>query len=167
MLVKPGMLSPPPPPPPPPPPLPIFIMYKTLMLYLGRTNTHTCMYMCTCTHKHTDIPVPRQKDAHLHNTLSHWHTHTHQGKNYTGLRAISPPKCKKESSKKTHKKAPENCHRLQCKSLFNVADLVNGMWKVAPENKNLHFWPHTRTHTQTQPQTIQTWLRYDELVHKM
>ena len=25
------------------------------------------------------------------------------------------------------KRAPENCHRLQCKSLFNVADLVNGM----------------------------------------
>ena len=23
--------------------------------------------------------------------------------------------------------APENRHRLQCKSLFNVADLVNGM----------------------------------------
>ena len=31
------------------------------------------------------------------------------------------------------------CHRLQCKSLFNVADLVNGVWKVAPENKNLIF----------------------------
>ena len=30
-------------------------------------------------------------------------------------------------------RAPENCHRLQCKSLLNVADLVNGMWKVAPE----------------------------------
>ena len=30
------------------------------------------------------------------------------------------------------KEPPENCHRLQCKSLFNVADLVNGMWKVAP-----------------------------------
>ena len=26
------------------------------------------------------------------------------------------------------KVAPENCHRLQCKNLFNVADLVN--WDV-------------------------------------
>ena len=43
-----------------------------------------------------------------------------------GLWAISPPKCKKEPSKKK-KRAPENGHRLQCKSLFNVADLVNGM----------------------------------------
>ena len=33
------------------------------------------------------------------------------------------------------KRAPENCYRLQCKSLFNVADLVNGMWKVAPPQK--------------------------------
>ena len=55
-----------------------------------------------------------------------------------GLRAISPPKCKKEPSK-IKKRAPKNCHRLQCKSLFNVADLVNGMWKVAPENKILIF----------------------------
>ena len=28
--------------------------------------------------------------------------------------------------------APENPHRLQCKSLYNVADLVSGMWKLAP-----------------------------------
>ena len=33
------------------------------------------------------------------------------------------------------KGAPENPHRLQCKSLFNVAELVSGMWKVAPEKK--------------------------------
>ena len=25
------------------------------------------------------------------------------------------------------KRGPENCHRLQCQNLFNVADLVNGM----------------------------------------
>ena len=25
------------------------------------------------------------------------------------------------------KRGPENCHRLQCQSLFNVADLVNWM----------------------------------------
>ena len=31
------------------------------------------------------------------------------------------------------KRAPENRHRRRCKTLFNVADLVNGMWKVAPE----------------------------------
>ena len=33
------------------------------------------------------------------------------------------------------KRAPENCHRMQCNSLFIVADLVNGMWKVAPEKR--------------------------------
>ena len=38
------------------------------------------------------------------------------------------------------KRAPENRHRMQCKNLFNVANiLVNGMWKVAPENKNFIF----------------------------
>ena len=37
------------------------------------------------------------------------------------------------------KRSPENCHGLQCKSLFKVADLVNGMWKVALENENLIF----------------------------
>ena len=42
---------------------------------------------------------------------------------------------------KNKKRAPENCHRLQCNSLFNVADLVNGMWQVALENKNKYFWP--------------------------
>ena len=35
-------------------------------------------------------------------------------------------------SPEMQKRAPENCNRLQCKSLFNVADLVNGMWKVDP-----------------------------------
>ena len=36
------------------------------------------------------------------------------------------PKMQKRALKNT-KRAPENCHRLQCKSLLNVADLVNGM----------------------------------------
>ena len=57
-----------------------------------------------------------------------------QGKKYTGPPAILPPKCKKEPS--TIKRAPKNLYRLQWKSLLNVADLVNGMWKVAIENKN-------------------------------
>ena len=48
-------------------------------------------------------------------------------KNTRRLRAISPPRAL-ENKKRT----PENRHRLQCKSLPNVADLVNGMWKVAP-----------------------------------
>ena len=50
-----------------------------------------------------------------------------------GLRAILPPKSKKEPSKK--KKSPwklPSIGLLQCKSLFDIADLVNGMWKVAP-----------------------------------
>ena len=63
-----------------------------------------------------------------------------QGKNYTGAPGnFAPEMHKRALKKKAKKKAPENCHRLQCKSLFNVADLVNGMWKVAPENKNLIF----------------------------
>ena len=41
---------------------------------------------------------------------------------YMMLRAISPPKCKKRALVNQNR-APENCHRLQCKSLFNVADL--------------------------------------------
>ena len=54
-----------------------------------------------------------------------------QGKNYTGAPGDFAPKMQK--------RAPGNCHRLQCKSLFSVADLVNGIWKVAPENKYLIF----------------------------
>ena len=33
----------------------------------------------------------------------------------------------KKRALENQKRAPENCHRLQCKSLFNDADLVNGM----------------------------------------
>ena len=33
------------------------------------------------------------------------------------------------------KRALENLHRLQWKSLFKVADLVSGVWKVAPDKK--------------------------------
>ena len=46
------------------------------------------------------------------------------------------PQNAKKRALENKKRAPENCHRLQCKSLFSVADLVYGMWKVAPENKN-------------------------------
>ena len=53
------------------------------------------------------------------------------GKKYTGAPGDFTPEMQK--------RAPENCHRLQGKSLFIVADLVNGMWKVAPENKNFIF----------------------------
>ena len=54
-----------------------------------------------------------------------------QGKKYTGAPGNFAPKMQK--------RAPENYNRLQNKSLSNVADLVNGMWKVAPQNKNLIF----------------------------
>ena len=50
------------------------------------------------------------------------HTCCAQGKNYTGPPGDFAP----EMYKRAHKNqniAPENCHRLQCKSLFNVADL--------------------------------------------
>ena len=49
-----------------------------------------------------------------------------QGKNYTEAPGDFAPEMLKRALE-NHKRAPENCHRLQCKSLFNVADLVNGM----------------------------------------
>ena len=56
-----------------------------------------------------------------------------------GLWVILPPKCKKEPSK--IKKSPWKLpYRLQCKSLFNVADLVNGMWKSSPWKKKKKNW---------------------------
>ena len=54
-------------------------------------------------------------------------------KNYTGAPGDFAPEMHKRALK-NQKRTPENCHRLQCKNLFNVADLVNGMLKVAPEN---------------------------------
>ena len=51
------------------------------------------------------------------------------GKNYTGALGDFAPENAKNSPQKK-KRAP----RKQCKSLFNVADLVNGMWKVALRN---------------------------------
>ena len=60
-----------------------------------------------------------------------------QGKNYMGSGRFYPRNAKKEPSK--IKRAPENCHRLQCKSLLNVADLVIGMCKVAPEKKKKNW----------------------------
>ena len=59
-----------------------------------------------------------------------------QGNIHRGLWAILPPKYKKESWKKKGKN-PENCHRLQCKSLLSVADSVGGLWKVTPQNEKL------------------------------
>ena len=51
-----------------------------------------------------------------------------QGRNYTGTPGDFVPEMQKRALEKRRKKStPENCHRLQCKSLFNVADLVNGM----------------------------------------
>ena len=69
------------------------------------------------------------------------HVITAGKKLHGGSGRFRPPKCKKVRTLKNKKRAPKNCHRLQCKtkSLFNVADLVNGMWKVAPENENLSF----------------------------
>ena len=60
----------------------------------------------------------------------------HQGENQ-GSGEFAPVMQKR--ALENQKRAPENHHRLQCKSLFNVADLVNGMWNVAPENKTLIF----------------------------
>ena len=52
-------------------------------------------------------------------------------KNYTGALGDFAPKMQQEHSKiKSPWKLPQT-------AMFNVADLVNRMWKVAPENKNL------------------------------
>ena len=61
----------------------------------------------------------------------------YQGKNYTGAPGNFAPKMQK--------RAPENCHRQRCKSLFNVA-FTCSQWdvKVAPKNKK--FWPAMFTH---------------------
>ena len=52
---------------------------------------------------------------------------------YTGAPGNFATDMQKKEPSKIKKRASENRHRLQCKSLFNVADLVNGMWKVAPK----------------------------------
>ena len=49
-----------------------------------------------------------------------------QEKNYTGAPGDFAPEMQKRTLENP-KRAPENHHRLQCKRLFNVADLVNGM----------------------------------------
>ena len=51
---------------------------------------------------------------------------TEQGKRYTGAQGDFAPKMQKRALKKK-KIPPENRHRLQCKSLFNVPELVSGM----------------------------------------
>ena len=62
---------------------------------------------------------------HIH--IIHEHTYTHTvGGNYTGAPSHFGGEMHKRALE-NQKRAPENCHKLQCKSLFNVADLVNGM----------------------------------------
>ena len=61
-------------------------------------------------------------------------------KRHVGSRRFRPWNAQKEPSEE-EKIAPENCHRLQCKGLFNIADLVNGMWKVAPPPKKKNGLP--------------------------
>ena len=49
-----------------------------------------------------------------------------QGKNYMGAPGDFAPEMQKRALE-NQTRAPENCHRLQCKGLFIVADLDNGM----------------------------------------
>ena len=51
------------------------------------------------------------------------------------------PEMQKKRALENKKRDPENCHRLQCKSLFNVADLVNGGCHVksSPRKKKKNF----------------------------
>ena len=65
------------------------------------------------------------------------------GKNIHGGSGWFRPRNAKRALE-NQKRPPENCHRLQCKSLFNVANLVNGMWKVAPKIK-IQFFPGWQT----------------------
>ena len=60
---------------------------------------------------------------------------------YMGALGDFTPEMLQKEPSKIKKEPLKNRHRLQCKSLFNVADLVNGMWKVAPKIKikNLIF----------------------------
>ena len=63
--------------------------------------------------------------------------HVYQGGKYTGALGDFAPEMQKRALE-NQERAPENHHRLQGKSLFNVADFNSqGMGKVAPENKNL------------------------------
>ena len=60
------------------------------------------------------------------------------GKNYKGAPGDFAPEMQKRALK--NKKEPLKI-AIDCnvKSLFNVADLVNWMWKVAPQNKKIIF----------------------------
>ena len=58
-----------------------------------------------------------------------------QGKNYKGAPGDIATRNAKTSLSKIKKEPPKIAIGLQCKSLFNVADLVNEMWKEAPEKK--------------------------------
>ena len=88
-------------------------------LFAAGDSRHNLLYMYMPYISRTDIFA-----------ISVLHVHGGSGR-------FRPPNANKSPRKS--KRAPANCHRLQCKSLFNVADLVNGMWKVAPKNKNLFF----------------------------
>ena len=63
------------------------------------------------------------------------------GIKYTGALCDFAPEMQKRALK-NKKRAPENCHRLQCKSLFNVADLYSE-WDVksSPRKYKFNFWP--------------------------
>ena len=60
-------------------------------------------------------------------------------KNYTGAPGDFSPAMQKRAleNKKEPLKIAIDCNIKAC--LNNVADLVNGMWKVAPQNKNCIF----------------------------
>ena len=60
------------------------------------------------------------------------------GKITQGLWAILPPKMQQRTlkNKKEPLKIAIDCN-VYIKSLFNVVNLVNGMWKVAPEKKKI------------------------------
>ena len=105
--------------------------------------TGPCRYVCTCTCKSCTcswfiILIVQEINDWLENE-AYFIIHVPvREKNYTGAMGNFAPEMQKRALEK-QKRAPENCHRLPSKSMFNVADLVNGMWNIAPENKKLIF----------------------------
>ena len=74
-----------------------------------------------------------------------WPTHAHrhkivvntrsivQGKNYTWAPGDIAPEIQFKRALENQKRAPENCHRLQCKSLYNVDFAGNSSFCQAHE----------------------------------
>ena len=88
--------------------------------------------------KHTPPPPPQKKKKKKLSPLmivrsacwytQHFSCFLGREENYTGAQGdFAPENAKKRALENKKEPLKIHCHRLQCKSLFNVADLVNGM----------------------------------------